>query len=348
MKKISIIIFISLIVLSIFMFQNNNNETSMENNKQTSTNNKMTLVLAAPSIHNEYYQEYFEDIVKFQKNYADKIIEHGKDDVRIIVDRDTKKYYLETLPAEILIENEMYDIWMRDFATVNPKNPIQFVYTDASMPSFESRTTQKIFNSFAKENNLFFSKADYVLDGGNIVDNYKGRAITTTRFLRDNNLDYDTGKEILRELLFVDEVAIIEPDDDILAHADGMVAWIDDDVLAVNSYSSIDAEFDKGIMNELKKSFPDVKIIRVPVQFDEGGGVDTEKGIGSACGVNLNLVSTYSTLYIPVFGNESEKEVLDIIRSNTKKDIKLVDANTICLFGGSVRCTTWQTMHTFN
>ncbi|MGD1834775.1 MAG: agmatine deiminase family protein [Nitrososphaeraceae archaeon] len=304
--------------------------------------NKMYLILAAPSIHDKYYKNYFNEIVNFQVEYAKKIIQHNTDNIRILVDSDTKNYYEERLPSETLITEEMYDIWIRDFATINPENPVQFIYTNASMSKIDSIKTQEKFLNFAKKYSIKIEKISYIIDGGNIVDNYDGKIITTTRFLEDNSLQYNEGKKILKELLKANEVAIIEPDDDILAHADGMVAWIDKNVLAVNDYSKLDSEFHSIVINELQNSFPNTKIVTVPVSFDKKDEIDQTKGIGSACGINLNLVSTYTTLYVPVFGNDYENQALEIIKNNTSKEIIKIDAKNICIFGGSVRCTTWQ------
>ncbi|MGD1838366.1 MAG: agmatine deiminase family protein [Nitrososphaeraceae archaeon] len=271
-----------------------------------------------------------------------KIIQHNTDNICILVDSDTKNYYEKRLPSETLITEEMYDIWIRDFATINPENPVQFIYTNASMSKIDSIKTQEKFLNFAKKYSIKMEKISYIIDGGNIVDNYDGKIITTTRFLEDNSLQYNEGKKILKELLKANEVAIIEPDDDILAHADGMVAWIDKNVLAVNDYSKLDSEFHSIVINELQNSFPNKKIVTVPVSFDKKDGIDKTKGIGSACGINLNLVSTYTTLYVPVFGNDYENQALEIIKNNTSKEIIKIDAKNICIFGGSVRCTTWQ------
>jgi len=319
---------------------------SENNSKETMIQEKeipaMLIVLAAPSIHNNYYEEYFNDILNFHVGYVKEVSQLWNDEIRILIDEDTRSLYEEKIAPDFLIIADMYDIWMRDFTTINPEKPVQFVYTDASMSKKESITTQKQFSEFADSYDLDIQKTDYIIDGGNIVDNYAGKVVTTTRFLEDNNLSYDQWVEILQELLWATQVAIIEPDDEILAHADGMVAWIDDDVLAVNDYSQLDPEFHNIVLEELKYAFPDTKIITVPVEFDETGWVDETKWIWSACGVNLNLVNTYSTLYVPVFGNDYESEVLETIRNNTSKKIVTIDAQWVCKYGGSVRCTVWQ------
>lgn len=311
-----------------------------QKNRLVSSQEQMLLVLAAPAANNEYYQDYFEEIINFQINYANKVL--GNDQIRILVDADTRQYFLGRVPDEILLEADMHDIWIRDFAMVNPKQPVQFVYTNASMSWEESEITQEAFDRFANEYQLERKRSDYILDGGNLVDNYQGKIVTTTRFLEDNDLTYKQGKAVLKELLGANQVAIIEPDDDVLAHADGMVAWIDDNVLLVNDYTKIDRELHEKVMTELSSSFPDSKILTVPVEFDDNNQIDDAQGIGSACGINLNLVATFNTLYVPVFGTDYEADVLEIIANNTSKKVVEIDAKYICLFGGSVRCTTWQ------
>ena len=307
--------------------------------QEVTADEKMLLVLAAPSIHNEYYASAFEKIVSFQINYAKKIM--GNDNVIILVDKDTKKYYEKDLPQEILLTEEMYDIWMRDFTTVNPLNPVQFKYTWASMSKAESEEVQKAFNAFADQYGIKRNKSELLLDGGNIVDNYDGKIITTTRFLKDNNLSYAEGKKALKELLNATEVAILEPDEEVLAHSDGMAMWIDDETLLVNNFEEMGAEFRKSILDELEKSFPKAKIIEVPVEYKENPKGVWE-GFSSACGINLNAVVTYNNIYLPVFNMAHEQKVIKIVKENTDKNVILVNAEGVCPMGGSVRCLTWQ------
>ncbi|KAJ3431970.1 agmatine deiminase-related [Anaeramoeba flamelloides] len=309
--------------------------------EKTKKNEPMLLLLSAPSINNKYYKKHHQEIVNFQLSYIHKVVENGTDEIRILVNQNTRKCYQGKIDDSLIIDFEMYDIWMRDFTTVNPENPVQFVYSSASMSKKESKKTQRIFDQFDQEYQIKRKKSNYILDGGNIVYNYSGKLVTTTRFLKDNNLQFEEAKEILKALFQADHVAIIEPDDGALAHADGMVAWIENDVLLVNNYSKLDREFHKRVLQELQDSFTDITIITVPVIFDETI-VDNKKKICSAYGINLNLVSTYTTLYVPIYGEEYEEEVLQIIRNSTHKNVITINSKLISLLGGSVRCLTWQ------
>ena len=109
--------------------------------------NKMLLVLSAPSIHDPYYKSAFQRIVDFQINYAKSIL--GNDNVVILVDEDTKPFFTGKVPEDILLVDDVRDIWMRDFTTVNPKQPVQFSYTWASMSQKQSQDVQKSFSRFA-------------------------------------------------------------------------------------------------------------------------------------------------------------------------------------------------------
>mgnify|MGYP000250563296 CR=1 FL=1 len=99
-------------------------------NNETVEQNKDLIVIAAPSVHNEYYKDNFQDIIDFDVAYANAVM--GKDEIRIVVDKDTKSYFENRVPKDILIEADVEDIWMRDFTTVNPHNPVLFRYTPAS------------------------------------------------------------------------------------------------------------------------------------------------------------------------------------------------------------------------
>jgi len=310
----------------------------MENYTNEIANDRMLIVLSAPSIHDPYYTDDFQEIVDFQIDYAKAIV--GNDNVVLIVDNSTRHYYKGKLPDDILITGNISDIWMRDFTTINPQHPVQFKYTWASVTQQESVEIQNSFKAFADKYKLERATSDMLLDGGNIVDNYSGKVIATTRFMEDNKLSALEAKQQLMFLLAATKVAIIPPDEEILAHADGMVCWIEDNTLLVNDYSE-DTAFRNTVLNELASSFPNTKIIEVPVEFTK---IKQAKGelIESACGVNLNATLTFNTLYVPVFGLPHDDEVLEIIKQNTTKKVIPINAEGVCGLGGSVRCLSWQ------
>lgn len=299
---------------------------------------RMLLVLSAPSVHDPYYKAAFQQIVDFQIDYARSIL--GHDNVVIIADEDTRPFYAGKVPEDILLVDDVRDIWMRDFSTVNPAQPVQFAYTWASMTEKQSRQVQKSFNDFADRYGIQRRHSGLLLDGGNIVDDYAGRVITTARFMQDNELTYQQAKQQLKQALGASQVAILEPDEEVLAHSDGMASWVDENTLLVNDYSKTPS-FRTLVLNELKASFPSAKIVEVPVQYQTNPPGQWE-GFESACGVNLNAAVTYNYIYVPTFNMPHDQAALNIIRKNTSKKVIPVNAESVCPMGGSVRCLTWQ------
>ncbi len=300
------------------------------------SNEKHLIVIAAPSINDTYddpfYANIFQDIIDFDVAYANAVI--GHDDVRIVVDRETRKYFKGRVPSNILIDAYLPHIWMRDYTTINPSKPIQFRYTPASFEGDQEEADymQDGFNAFTAKFGVRYPRTGYILDGGNIVDNYAGRIITTTRFLTDNHLSKTKGEAELKRLLNAKEIAILPPDDELLAHSDGMAMFVEKNTLIVNRYEE---PFRSQVLNELKSAFPGIKIIEIDVAWDE----DEE---GSACGINVNATVTKNFIYMPHFGDVASDNAMRVIRQHTTKTVIPVPANKVCTLGGSVRCLTWQ------
>ena len=295
----------------------------------------MTIVLSLPSINDEYYAEVFDDIVDFHSTYAQTIL--GNDPVLVLAGADTMPLVRDKFPSEILVEAEVHDIWMRDFTTVNPYDPVQFAYNGTYFPTSDiPRGVQASFNTFAKENNIYFREANYILDGGNIVDNFDGSIVATERFLEENNLSYAEGVEALKETYGAQYAAIIPYDDDIMGHADGMVMFVDD-VLFVNNYQE---PFRSTMLERLKAGLPEkITIVEVDVEVD----ITEWKDFASACGIHINSLVTPRHVYVPTFGDTTADEAfVATLKQHTDKTVHTVPAQNVCFMGGSVRCLSWQ------
>ncbi len=306
--------------------------------KFTQTKSQDLIVIVAPSIGDTYddsfFAEIFMDVVDFDIAYANAVL--GNDHVRILVDDETKGYFTNKVPDEILVSANVKHIWARDFGTINPKSPVLFRYTPATFEGDQllADSLQDSFTEFIDEYDLSYAKTKYLLDGGNLVDSYAGRVVTTTRFLEDNNLSVEEGKAELKRLLDAEEVAILPPDEDVMAHSDGMVMFANADTVIINRYHE---PLRTEVMNELRSSFEGIEIIEVEAAWDEN-----QDNLSSACGININAAVTKDYIYMPHFGDKSSDMALETIRSHTQKTVISVPANKVCKLGGSVRCLTWQ------
>jgi len=295
------------------------------------------IVLAVPAASDRYYRSLRKEILSFQIAYAKSIL--GKDNVIILGDKKTLRELSKELPEDILLQAPMRDIWMRDFTPVIPTRPILFRYAAAAQGDDQPTAdwVQAEFLRFAKRHGLRFRRTSRILDGGNVVDNGRDKAIVTDRFLSDNRLSKAKAIALLQKELGVEQVAILPADpEDHLGHADGMALFIASNTIALTSYGG---KFQKTLKHELHKAFPDIQIIELETQFDTEAW---DPRFGSAKGVYANATVTDDYIYLPTYGMETDAKAIEQIRAHTDLEIVTVDASQVSQMGGSVRCLTGQ------
>ena len=308
----------------------------LETTSSRPTLTAQTIVLAAPSVNDAYYQQVLQDIVDFQIGFATKI--DGRDKAIILVDQATRKYYEGGLPEHVLAQADMEDIWIRDYAPVIADKQVKFTYSPNYMSRTETNDIDNSFESWHRSMGLQYSKkSNLILDGGNVVDNGNGKIIVTNRFLQDNpTLTKLQAKVKLKNLLGAKQVAIIqETPGDATGHADGMLMWTEENTLLLHDPLQ---EVKEVILKELKASFPTIKIVIVPdyYQFEEWNGFT------SASNVYVNSLVTNNYIYVPTFNNERDQEMLDFIQAHTTKEVVEIPSGKVSYMGGSVRCLSWQ------
>jgi len=293
------------------------------------------IVMSAPSVNNSYYKDFFQELIAFDIAMANAIT--GNDQIVILVDKKTEKFFKGKLSEDILLESTVADIWVRDIGTVFPKDPINFVYRPDYLEKAVSHEIDTTFHQFANQAGLKFRQSKIVLDGGNFVDNGLNRAVLTERIFSDNPsfqkeelikaIKYETG---------LSEIAVISVEKgDTTGHSDGMVMWVSESKLLVNKF---DEPFRSKVLSALKLSLPGVDIIEVPrylssVMFD---------GFPSAAGIYVNSIVTGKYIYMPTFGKPEDTEMLELIQSHTSKKVIPVYAEKVADLGGSVRCLSFQ------
>ena len=338
MKAIKTILLLVLLSIVFYLATNLRGETSkIQNYTNKDSSDRQLIVITAPSAQDRYYRDVYRQIIDFDIAYAKSII--NKDNVVVLGDKQALKLLEKELPKDILLEATMGDIWMRDFTTVNPHQLIQFRYAAAAQDGNQKEAdwVQSEFNRFASKLDIQYPKTNLILDGGNLVDNHHDKVIVTERFLVDNNLAKAEAKTKLRNLLNVDGVAIIPSDDPQgLAHADGMVMFIDDNAIAINKYDEL---FRSEIFNELESAFPSLKIIEIDVNFDHEVW---DEAFSSSCGIYVNSLMTNRFIYLAIFNQSLDSQIIEIIQNNTTKKVIPIRADRVCFMGGSVRCLGWQ------
>ncbi|MBN1547660.1 MAG: agmatine deiminase family protein [Syntrophaceae bacterium] len=295
----------------------------------------MLIVLVAPSVKDGYYKKVFGQVIDFDIRLAETVI--GHDNIIVLADKYTMPYLVDRLPDDVLLEAQVRDIWVRDYSTAIPSKMVQFVYKPRYLKQRVASFIKNSFVRFADSLALHFEHSPLVLDGGNVVDNNRDKAIVTERLLVDNQaFSRETVITKLKAVTGITDLAIIPKEDgDTTGHADGMVMWLSENTLAVNIY---DEPFRTRVIMALQDGLPDVVIVEIPNGHTPG----TWKGFVSACGLNVNSIATNSFLYVPVFGTATDDVFLGTIRRCTDKKVETINAESVCFMGGSVRCLSWQ------
>ena len=304
---------------------------------------KELIILAAPITGDPYYADVTDEIFDFHVNYARKI--EGRDNVIILTDEIAYQRYAKELGKDKVAIAPMLDIWARDYGLSNAISPIMFRYTAAAQGgSKKGQTyadeTQEVLSELAENAGLEFTKTDLLNDGGNFVDDYAGNVVVSKKFLRDNELNEDQARELLQKLTTVKNVAFIESDEQGgLQHADGVVAFVDENTLIINSYPH-DQVYARQLRSDLERGLPGVKIHVIVTPYDDSEIYDEK--FGSACGLYTNALVTPNRIYFPQFDIAQDKIALVQVRAATTREVVPVNSDQVCFMGGGVRCMSWQ------
>jgi agmatine/peptidylarginine deiminase len=298
------------------------------------------IVLAAPRGGDSYYAEVADRIFDFHVAYANAI--KTRDDVLILTDKASYADYAAAIGDAHVATAAMGDIWMRDFSLSNAAAPAMFRYTAAGQGG-DQQTADAVQEGLAalfERANVPFAESDLKKDGGNWVDDYFGNVVVSTKFLKDNKLSEDAARTKLRALTGAKNIAFIEADEQGgLEHADGVVAFIGENELVINSYPE-DKDYADDLRADLARGLPGVVIREIATPYDGSAVYDAR--FGSACGLYTNMLVTRERIYFPQFGIPEDEGALAAIRSWTDKEVVPVRSDQVCKMGGGVRCLSAQ------
>lgn len=302
------------------------------------------IVLASPP-NDSYYKPFHNKIINFQVDYAKKVISNG-DDVLILSSEKSYKTYAKEVGAKHVLIYPMDDIWMRDFTLTNPSGEaIVFRYTAEAQGGYDNAQqvadqVQETFLSLANEAGLRYKSTSLLNDGGNLVDDYAGNRILSTKFLNDNSLTEKQARQKLVALTGAKHVAFIESDEpEGLEHADGIASFVDDNVVVINEYPD-DERYASYLKSELKRQLPGVTVHSIVTPYDPDTTFDSQ--YPSACGLYTNMLVTPDKIYFPQFGIPEDKLALEQLEAITSKKVVPVSSEQVCGLGGGVRCMSLQ------
>lgn len=151
---------------------------------------------------------------------------------------------------------------MRDFSPVLPKHQVKFSYKPKYLKSKDAKFVESEFMKVWGKMDVQFKRSELILDGGNVVDNNSNKVIISERIFLENK--GKTPQVLQNELgnLLSAKVAFIPDPEDTTGHADGIVAFLKDDVLLIGDYG--DEEYYEVVEVAVKSVFPEVETFRLP------------------------------------------------------------------------------------
>ena len=247
----------------------------MASSVDTGKKEKQLIVLSIPD--DAYYRKSLQDIECFIRDMSEKTT--GLDDFLVVYSTSLQKRYKNRptsplgLNTKRLIVEESLDLWMRDFSPVLPKRQVKFSYKPKYLKSKDAKFVESEFMKVLGKVDVQLNRNDLILDGGNVVDNNSNKVIISERMFLENK-----GKtpQVLRnelENLFAAKVAFIPDPEDTTGHADGIVAFVEDNVLLIGDYGDHD-QYYESVEYAVKSVFPEVETFRLPC-----GKQDTSSGI---------------------------------------------------------------------
>lgn len=301
------------------------------------------IILAAPAASDPYYAEVIDDIFDFHVGYAHALSK--KDQVLILTDATSHDRYAQAFGQERVLLAPMLDIWMRDFGSANPTHPILFRYTAAGQGGGrrgqgDADAVQDRLADLAERVGLSLRITGLLNDGGNFVEDGAGQAVVSRKFLADNGLSEEGARTALRQLTHARNIAFITADEQGgLEHADGIVSFVDTNVLIINSYPD-DPAYAQQLRHDLERGLPGVVIHEIVTPYD--GSAIMDERFGSACGLYTNALVTPERIYFPQFGVVEDEIALAQVRAATAREVIPVPSHQVCQMGGGVRCMSWQ------
>jgi len=254
---------------------------------------------------------------------------------------------LPTISNFKLLDNTS-DIWLRDYMPIQigTNKFVQFSLTKDyyyQKDRYKRTNPALICKALGIEPLIpIYNDQPIYLDGGNVIlSPSRTKAIITEKVFDDNKIPPDLLQGLLQEVLQVEQVIFIpvEPDDD-TGHSDGMVRFIEDNMVIANDYSKIDVSqnFKDGFYGALSGSGLDVLLAPYnPVNMM----VD---GLWAAIGCYINFLQVEENIFLPTFDDPANDEAA-IERFGKIFDLGNVipvPSRDLALGGGVLNCLSWE------
>ena len=236
------------------------------------------------------------------------------------------------------------DIWIRDYAPIQVDRDGSFVlfryFPDYLRHGYRHLITdaREFIASIPAIRSCEFS--EIILDGGNVV-RHGDKAIVTDKVYRENQgMGREELRQELRRLLRVERLIVIptEPGD-VVGHADGMVRFVEGDVILANDYKIVDDRHRATLGRVLGQA--GLEVIELPYRPQAGKA----RGIPSASGCYLNYLRVGRLIVLPSFGLPEDEETWSRVQCYfPDSDVQSLACSDLSVEGGVLNCASWTVL----
>lgn len=239
------------------------------------------------------------------------------------------------------------DIWCRDYMPVQTASGkfIQFKYDPSYLKGKKEWEELRSDPKEVREKNDWLAKlnveeSEINLDGGNVLI-CDGRAILSDRIFSENPKKEKVALiEELSKLLECEVIiipALKSQNEDLTGHADGMVRFVDRNIIIGNERRPNEYQYMK---DGLQKAIDTFGLTYIDIPFFED---KDPKHPESAIGIYVNYLEVNDLIVLPIFGRDEDKQAIDIIqKAFPNKQVETIDYNDVAKEGGLLNCTTWS------
>jgi agmatine/peptidylarginine deiminase len=238
---------------------------------------------------------------------------------------------------------ETKDIWCRDYMPVQVSKStfVEYRYDPDYLQSKKERSTKTYPDIVCDALSLNTIKTSIILDGGNVIKS-DNKVILTDKVLVENKHQYTRDQliSILKTLFGVNDIIFIpwDKENEEFGHADGMIRFIDENSVLINSYFR---EYSPKFKKAFFSARPDHNLDFMELDFNVSS--PNEK---LSWGY-INYLQMKDLLLIPRFGIEEDQQALNKISQvfpeyAVKGQIEPIDASVIIKYGGVLNCISWN------
>ena len=230
--------------------------------------------------------------------------------------------------------NNTNDIWARDYMPLKTKSGkyVSFRYEPSYLDGSPELRTDFRIDIAPNFNIKKLVYSDINLDGGNAVFSPSKETVVISDRVFTENLKYSSAELVqeLEKLLEARVIIIPSLRLDMTGHADGMVRFVDENTVVTNAPLS-----PYGFETKVKKSLQNYgfNVIDFPYFYSKGD---------SAVGCYLNYLATEKSIFLPVFGVDTDNEAIELAKNIFDKTIIPVNINEIAKYGGLLNCIGWE------